>query len=222
MFPGFVSEFAKLGRDKRRDLGRMFVTGTIGRSGVQSVLSVPDHATRVAGEEAEWAVEQGADGINLLHPFFLSPSRTEILEHLRCILAAVLDTPIIIQLAPGLTGSAIAPDDLVSLADDHNNLAAVKVEAMPPGRTASQFTELEPRLPCLVGFAGLYLPDSLARGAVGLQPGCSSIELYHRLWTLWEGVTSMGSTTYIAVWLPTFWTGYRMPSWWCRSRRPCR
>ncbi len=186
MFPGFASEFAKLERRERRELGLLVIAAARDRPGVSSVLSVPDHATHIAVKEAEWAVDHGADALNVLPPFFLNPGRLEIAEHLRSILSAVPTTPVIVQLAPGLTGSSFAPDDLAVLAAEFNNLAAVKVEAVPPGRMVSRLAALPCALPCLVGYGGLYLPDALARGAVGVQPGSSAIELYHSLWALWN------------------------------------
>ncbi len=41
-------------------------------------------------------------------------------------------------------------------------------------------------LGALVGEAGLHLPDGLRRGARGLQPGCSFVEVYVEMWRLWE------------------------------------
>jgi hypothetical protein len=30
------------------------------------------------------------------------------------------------------------------------------------------------------------MPDVLARGAIGIQPGCSFTEIYVELWRLWQ------------------------------------
>lgn len=184
MFPGFASEFAKLDSVERHDLIDVLVGRTRGLPSVPAVISIPDHSTTIAVREAEWAAHAGADAINILPPYFLSPPTDAILTHLAAILDAVPQLPVIVQLAPALTGSALSPDDLVALARSHENLAAVKVEATPPGRMVSRFASLDPALPCLVGYAGLFLPDALARGAVGVQPGCSFAELYVELWSL--------------------------------------
>jgi len=37
-----------------------------------------------------------------------------------------------------------------------------------------------------VGYAGVQMPDVLARGAVGIQPGCSFTEVYVELWRRWQ------------------------------------
>ena len=185
MFPGFASEFSKLNQDERHALNLLVVAGARENS-VASVLSIPDHATRFAVEEAEWAADHGATALNLLPPSFLSPSVDEIKAHIAAVLAAVPNVPVIVQLAPGLTGSVLPAAELVALAERYDNLQAVKVENVPPGKSVSLFGQLRPQLPCLVGYAGLYLPDSLARGAVGVQPGCSFVELYVAMWDFWR------------------------------------
>jgi dihydrodipicolinate synthase/N-acetylneuraminate lyase len=37
----------------------------------------------------------------------------------------------------------------------------------------------------MVGYAGLHLIDALERGAVGVQPGCSFVEVYLEIWRRW-------------------------------------
>ena len=37
-----------------------------------------------------------------------------------------------------------------------------------------------------MGYAGVQMPDVLARGAAGIQPGCSFAEVYVELWRRWR------------------------------------
>lgn len=185
MFPGFASEFAKLADDERVILEDRLIEVTRRHPDVTAVVSIPDHATRLALARAERAVTAGADALNVLPPSFLSPSRDSILEHLRAILLAVPHTPVMVQLAPALTGGALSAFDLAGLAGEHQNLVSIKVETMPPGRTVEAITALAPALTCLAGYAGIHLPDALARGAHGVQPGSSAVELYVTLWGHW-------------------------------------
>lgn len=39
---------------------------------------------------------------------------------------------------------------------------------------------------CLVGHAGVQMPDALRREAVGVQPGCSFVEIYLEIWNRWQ------------------------------------
>jgi 4-hydroxy-tetrahydrodipicolinate synthase len=95
--------------------------------------------------------------------------------------------PVIIQYAPAQTGVRIAPDVFLKLRDLLPNADFIKVESQPPGRYVTQLVERsEGKLKSLVGYAGVQMPDVLARGAVGIQPGCSFTEIYVELWRLWQ------------------------------------
>jgi 4-hydroxy-tetrahydrodipicolinate synthase len=121
----------------------------------------------------------------LLPPYFLGPSEDAILEHLKRVIGSV-KIPVIVQYAPVQTGVRIAPDVFLKLREILPNADFIKVETQPPGRYISQLVERsEGRLKSLVGYAGVQMPDVLARGAVGIQPGCSFTEIYVELWHLW-------------------------------------
>lgn len=186
MFPGFASEFHKLS-DAERDLltGRLLDL-TAARPDVAAVVSVPDHATRLAVERATAAVEAGADAVNLLPPHFLGPLAAEVHRHATAVLTAVAPTPVILQYAPAQTGSSFTADALRRLAADHPNLVAVKIETALPGRLAQDLVTGTPALRSFIGYAGLQLADGLRRGVDGVQPGCSFTEIYQQIWRLWH------------------------------------
>lgn len=184
MFAGYASEFSKLREQERRELEATAIS--VARGAFAAIISITDHATGIAVDHAVEAVEGGADALNVLPPHALSPGRSQVMTHLEAILEAVPGTPVVVQLAPALTGSTITADDLLSLASEYPHLQSVKVEALPPGRMVTAFGSRQPALSCLVGYAGLHLPDALDRGAVGVQPGSSFPELYVLLWRLWS------------------------------------
>jgi 4-hydroxy-tetrahydrodipicolinate synthase len=175
---GLASEFYKLTDDERSVLQRMFLEHTAAHPRVAGVISITDHSADLAVRRAVAAVEQGADALNLLPPHFLGPPTEAILAHLSRVLDAV-DVPVILQYAPVQTGARIEPSDIVGLADRHPNLRAVKVEAQPPGPWITRLLQASAgRVAALVGYAGLQMPDALARGAVGVQPGSSFVPIY--------------------------------------------
>ncbi|TDE10356.1 dihydrodipicolinate synthase family protein [Jiangella asiatica] len=185
MFPGFASEFHKLDDAERDLLARILLERTSGLD-VAAIVSVPDHATTIAVRRARSAVDAGADAVNILPPSFLSPPGNKVLAHVEAVLDAVAGTTAILQYAPAQTGTVLSPEAIRGLARAHQNLRLVKVEAVPPGPVVSALLDGEPSLSCLVGYAGVQLPDALRRGAAGVQPGCSFVELYVRVWDLWE------------------------------------
>ncbi|MEW2167335.1 dihydrodipicolinate synthase family protein [Streptomyces sp. NPDC007084] len=186
MFPGFASEFHKLSDAERDLLTRRLLAHTVPRPDVAAVVSVPDHSTRLAVERATAAVAAGADALNLLPPHFLAPSPAEVHHHVQAVVTAVAPTPVILQYAPAQTGSSFSPETLTDLGRRHPNLVGVKIETALPGRLAQALGTGPAALRTFVGYAGLQLPDGLARGVTGVQPGCSFTEIYQRIWTLWH------------------------------------
>ncbi len=177
---GLASEFAKLDDEERQDLLSVLLARTRDRRDVSAIVSVTDHSAEVALRRARRYAGAGADVINVLPPSFLSPSTSQVLDHVSSICAAV-DVPVVLQYAPSQTGVAIAVNDIVALARSHPNLEVVKVESQPPGRMVQELHQASGgRLRSLVGYAGVQWPDAHVRGAVGVQPGCSATEVYVR------------------------------------------
>lgn len=186
MFPGFASEFHKLSDAERDLLTARLLDLTSARPDVAAVVSIPDHATRLAVERATAAVGAGADAINLLPPHFLGPAADEVHRHVTAILTAVAPAPVVLQYAPAQTGSSFTAAALRDLAADHPNLVAVKIETALPGRLAEDLAAGTPALRSFTGYAGLQLADGLRRGVDGVQPGCSFTEIYQEIWRLWH------------------------------------
>jgi dihydrodipicolinate synthase/N-acetylneuraminate lyase len=186
MFPGFASEVLKLTDAERAELTCALLDKTRDRD-VAAIVSIPDHSTEVAVRRAASVVAAGADVVNLLPPYQLSPGPTAVRGHLEAVLAAVAPTPVMVQFAPTQTGSTLTAEDLARLRERHDNLRFVKVESTPPGAMITALRSQAPGLKTLVGYAGLQLVDAWRRGAVGVQPGCSFIELYVRIWDLLDG-----------------------------------
>jgi dihydrodipicolinate synthase/N-acetylneuraminate lyase len=207
MFPGFASEFHKLADRERWKLTELMVEGASSRPHVAAVVSVPDHATVLAVEAARRAVRAGADAINILPPHFLRPSAAEVRAHLEAVIEAVAPTPVIVQLAPDLTGSALSVDTLTDLHRALPNFQVVKVETNPAGPTVSALVALDPPLASLVGYAGLHMLDAAARGAGGVQPGSSFVEIYVAIWKAWSAGDEAAATHLHRRLLPylTYW-----------------
>jgi dihydrodipicolinate synthase/N-acetylneuraminate lyase len=183
---GLATEFYTLTDDERARMQRLMLAETSRSESVGGIVSITDHSWEVACQRARDAEAQGADALMLLPPYFLGPSEDAILEHLKRVIGSV-KIPVIVQYAPVQTGVRIPPEVFLKLRDFLPNADFIKVETQPPGRYVSQLVvRSEGRLKSLVGYAGLQMPDVLARGAVGIQPGCSFTEIYVELWRLWS------------------------------------
>jgi dihydrodipicolinate synthase/N-acetylneuraminate lyase len=144
---------------------------------VPIVATVADHCTEIAVERAQRWVQQGADMINLLPSRFLDPPTDQAIDHLSAVLDAV-DVPVIIQFLPQ-AGAAVDLAAIVDLHVTHPNLTQVKIEEVPavPGIELVQ-ERSHGAVTSLVGWGGLEWREAVGAGAVGVQPGCSLIELY--------------------------------------------
>ena len=183
---GLATEFYKLADDERARMQTLLLAETCQSDSIAGIISITDHSWEVASQRARAAEAQGADGLMLLPPYFLGPSEEAILEHLKRVIGSV-KIPVIVQYAPVQTGVRISPDVFLKLRDALPNADFIKVETQPPGRYVSQLVERsQGRLKSLVGYAGVQMPDVLARGAVGIQPGCSFTEIYVELWRCWR------------------------------------
>lgn len=183
---GLATEFYKLADSDRAKMQSLLLEQTSRSQTVAGIISITDHSWEVACGRAQAAEAQGADGLMLLPPYFLGPGEDAILEHLKRVIGSV-NIPVIVQYAPVQTGVRISPDVFLKLRDALPNADFIKVETQPPGKYVSQLVERSHgKLRSLVGYAGVQMPDVLARGAVGIQPGCSFTEIYVELWRLWE------------------------------------
>jgi len=183
---GLASEFYKLADSDRARMQTLLLNETCRSETVAGIISITDHSWEVAYERARNAESQGADALMLLPPYFLGPSVEAVLEHLKRVIGSV-KIRVIIQYAPVQTGVRILPEVFLKLHEALPNAEFIKVETQPPGRYVSQLIEQsQGRLKTLVGYAGVQMPDVLARGAVGIQPGCSATEVYVELWQLWQ------------------------------------
>ncbi len=205
---GLASEFHKLTDSERRALTSRLLARTSRHPVVAGVVSVTDHATEVAVDQARAFQNEGADALMVLPPHFLNPSRVAIAAHLEAVLSAV-SLPVIVQYAPIQTGTKLDPSFWVDIGHRHPNLRMVKVESQPSGRYVSALEQASGgSLTSLVGYAGVHLPDALRRGAVGVVPGCSFVEIYLALMQLWDDGDEAGFGRLHARLLP--YVGYWM------------
>jgi len=206
MYPGYASEFYKLDDAERNGLVADMIVATRDLP-VTPVVSVTDHGTRTALLRTRAYLDLGAEAINLLPPRQPVPGKQPVLEHVATVLDAASPVPVVLQYAPQQGGVGLAPADLGDLARHHPNLAAVKVETDRPAQLITALRCGQPSLPCLVGNAGRQLLPALRAGAVGVQPGCSLVEVYLRVWDDWaagrrEQATSVhrGLLDYLTEW----------------------
>ena len=180
---GLASEYYKLDDDERFALVDALFRAVAPYPGVAPIVSVTDHSLEVATRRVRAYVSAGATIINVLPPFFLQPPKQKILDYLEAVCAAVPDTEIMIQYAPEFTGTMLAPEEIAGMAIRHQNLRYAKVEVQPPSQYIRDLlVSSSGRVQSLIGYQGLFAPEALAHGAIGIQPGPALTDCYVRLW----------------------------------------
>ncbi len=179
---GIASEFYKLCDEEKTTLVEAFVTHQTSK---QRVISITDHASHLAVKKAVQYQSMGCDALMLLPPFFLKPSKKEIMRHIRAVLEAV-SLPVIVQIAPNETGTTYEVHEIISLCKEFPH-CMLKIEGSPiPDAFIKALRNAEKRLRIFNGYAGIYMPQMLAMGCAGIMPGCSFIELYTTIYELYE------------------------------------
>ena len=173
---GVATENAKLADPERDAMLDILLRVTRG-TGVRTVATVADHSTLLAVARAKKWEDMGADVINILPSYFLSPPHDQVRDHLAAIMDAV-DLPVIIQSLP-VGGVELPVADILELRHTHPTLTQIKVENVPAASLVEQVVSLTGgQVTPLVGWGGLEWVECADRGAVGVQPGCSLIEIY--------------------------------------------
>lgn len=142
------------------------VRAIVGKS-CKIVMGAGSNCTATAVMASKKAAAAGADAILSVVPYYNKPSQKGIYAHFSEIAKAVPKTPIILYNIPGRTGVNMAPDTVARLANDFDNIVAIK-QSFPD---LDIVTELREKLPADVaiycGDDSLTLP-MLSVGAYGV------------------------------------------------------
>jgi len=105
--------------------------------------------------------------------------------------------PVMIQDAD-FTGAGLPAKLFINLAERCPNLEFAKLEIVLPGEKAAEIIQLsQGKLQVLYGLGGVALMDGLAHGAVGVMPGVAFVEVYARIFQLFdEGRTHEAKTLF--------------------------
>ncbi len=160
---GTTGESPTITYDEQRDLIAAVREAVPGAS---LVAGAGSNSTATAVKNTEMATEAGADGILAVCPYYNRPSQEGLYHHFVAS-AAATDLPVMVYDVPGRTGRKIASETIARLANDVDNIVALKDAAGDPSETARLTTMLPDDFEIYSGDDGLTLPF-LSVGAVGV------------------------------------------------------
>ena len=127
------------------------------------------NSTQTAIEKTQKAKELGADAALVVVPYYNKPTQKGIYNHFKAVAEAV-DIPIVLYNVPSRTGVGLTPSTTLKLANDFDNIVAVKEAA----GVLSYFTEIIAGAP--EGFL-VYSGDDFLSASANLlgADGCISV-----------------------------------------------
>lgn len=167
---GSTGEFAKLSMDERKRVLKVSIDQTAGR--VPVIAGTAAVATSEVIELSQDAQEAGADGLQIVSPYYGKINETEVFEHFRQIAESV-SIPVLIYNNPVTSGIDISPE-LLSRLSEVPNIEGVK-EATSDSRRIRRIISLAgDRLSVFVGTDDNVL-EGFALGAKGWVSGTGNL-----------------------------------------------
>ncbi len=158
---GTTGEAPTLTHDEQADL----IAAVCEAVDVPVVAGTGSNDTRSAVDNTERATKAGADGVLLVSPYYNRPSQAGLDAHFRAV-AAATELPVMLYDIPVRTGRKIATETILRLANEVENIVALKDASGDPAETARLIADAPSGFEVYSGDDGLTLP-LLAVGAVG-------------------------------------------------------
>jgi 4-hydroxy-tetrahydrodipicolinate synthase len=129
--------------------------------------------TREAVRLTRMAQKEGADGVSVIAPYFISPNQQEIYDHYRRI-AEATSLPVILYNNPSTCGGLMIGVDTVARLAEIPNILGVKDSSGDLQNTQEYIKVVPPRFSVMMGRDTLIFP-SLVMGTRGAVPATGNI-----------------------------------------------
>ena len=176
-----AGEFYKFSEEERMRI----VEAVVDEAGAKApvLVGVSHSGTELAIRLARHAEDIGADGIIAMVPYFShAPSRTIVEGHIGSICSAT-SLPVMLQDAEDARDIHICPTAYLDLADEHSNLAAIKLEGPATLDKLRDINRLMPnRVKVFGGMAAKLILQEAALGADGTIPSACLTDLIVEIW----------------------------------------
>jgi 4-hydroxy-tetrahydrodipicolinate synthase len=151
--------------------------------GLPLLVGCSADSTEAAVRLVRGAVERGADAVMVAPPRRPEQTSDEAREHYRVVSEAAGDCEVMVQDAPFAVGFELGVELVLELSRELGNVRSYKIEALPYWENAVRAAAVAgDSLRMYGGHAGLYLPDVVDSGAVGLIPGPEFVAPLKRAW----------------------------------------
>ncbi len=168
---GSTGEAATMSAEEKLELFRVVVNRINKR--VPVIAGTGSNNTADSIKMTKMAEAMGVDGVLIVGPYYNKPTQEGFYQHFAAV-AQSTALPIIVYNVPGRTASNIAPATVARLAEDFENIVAIKEAAGNVAQVAELYTVLPKDFTIYSGDDGLILPF-MSVGATGLISVLSNI-----------------------------------------------
>ncbi len=120
---GTTGECPTLSHEEHKQVIERVIKATAGE--VPVIAGSGSNSTEEAIELTEFAKKVGADATLQVDPYYNKPTQEGFYQHFRTI-AETVDLPVVLYDIPGRCGAGMTPDTIVRLAEDVENIVALK------------------------------------------------------------------------------------------------
>ena len=120
---GTTGECPTLSHDEHKQVIERVVKAVAGE--VPVIAGSGSNSTKEAIELTEFAKKVGADATLQVDPYYNKPTQEGFYQHFKTI-AETVDLPVVLYDIPGRCGAGMTPDTIVRLAEDVENIVALK------------------------------------------------------------------------------------------------
>ncbi len=174
---GFGSDIVRHTDRERDSLVRVVADAVAGRLPVLAACGA--NSTRAAVGRALDTVAAGATHLMVTPPGAVASPTPDGIAAYYAAIGREAGVPIVVQDAPGFTGTAMSPELLARIAREVPQVCALKIEALPPAPKVGRIAPLDRAGVALLGGAGgIDFWHELRRGADGTVPGVAMAELF--------------------------------------------
>lgn len=168
---GSTAEFATMSGEERQAMLEFVIERTAGR--VPIVAQTGATSTREAIRHSRAAQEAGADVLMVVTPYYEPLTRTETIDYIRAVAAAV-DIDVMLYNIPAATGVNLDPDTVRHLAEEVANIRFIKDSSADWEQALKLIHHHSDVISTFIGWDS-YIYSGLVEGAAGMVAGAANV-----------------------------------------------
>ena len=182
--PGFGAEFYKMSDPERYRFAEILVDQA--RKRVPVIISTGSGSVVNTIEFSQFAEKIHADCLMVIPPQRVALPGTEVVDFFSRLCESV-QIPVMLQDAD-FTGAGLPSNIFVDLSNRYPNFLFAKLEVTLPGQKCADIVKrTNGRVQIIYGLAGIAMMDGLAHGASAMMPGTAVVDVYARIYQLYQG-----------------------------------